>query len=552
MPQPSQGVQGSERVIPTNEHYAYSTRPPSQDGLSAASYGVLKPQQITMVAIGGAINTGLTICAGNALSKAGPASILISYTGVGIVVYLVLCALGEVASWSPEPSMTDHATRLCDPALGFTLGWIYWFKFMVVIPNQLAAGELLIAYWQDNEAQYSVFWTTAFLGVIIAANSMCGRYLGKYEVILSFFKVLVMSGLMALSIVLALGGGPDRDMKGFRYWRDPGAFANGTGGAVAGTVRAICRTVPSATLAYLGSELMGMTILRTPNPRKAAGRAIKVTFYRILVFNVVNITLLGILVPHDTHMLAFSHNTPQHRTASAFVAVSQSAGPSVIPHILNACLLLFVLSAANQALQMASVTLHGLSLDKNAPFFLCRTNRRGTPIYSLGTCSALACLAYLNISSGSKRLFEYSVNLVSMFSILTWASILVIHFSFIRARKAQKITDEVLSFRAPLGLFGSWVALVACVFVTVIRGLDFVDPDYYPKGIDRSMAFVTSYIGIPLYITLVIGYKIGTKSKHVQPQDVDMGSLTPIPEPQSADGNTAGQEGPDSVPSVRT
>ncbi|OOF94785.1 hypothetical protein ASPCADRAFT_516188 [Aspergillus carbonarius ITEM 5010] len=526
--QEGQGTRQSERGIATTDFYAHSTQSPSQDGKSVASYGALKPRQITM-----------------------PASILISYTGVGIIVYLVLCALGEVATWSPEPSMTDHAARLCDPALGFTLGWIYWFKFMVVIPNQLAAGELLIAYWQENEAKYSVFWTTAFLSVIITANSLCSRYLGKYEVVLSFFKVLVMTGLMALSVVLALGGGPDRDMKGFRYWRDPGAFANGTRGAVAGTIRAICRTVPSATLAYLGSELMGMTILRTQNPRKAAGRAIKVTFYRILVFNIVNITLLGMLVPHDTHIIAFTQKASQPRTASAFVAVAQSAGPSVIPHLLNACLLLFVLSAANQALQMASMTLYGLSLDKNAPSFLCRTNRRGIPIFALGMCSAVACLAYLNISSGSKRLFGYSVNLVSMFSILTWVSILVIHFSFIRARKAQKITDEVLTFRAPLGLFGSWVALVACVLVTIIRGFDFVDREYYPKGVDR-IAFVTSFIGIPLYITLVAGYKIGTKSKHVHPQDVDMGSLTPIPELHSADRSPMGHADPEPVPLSRT
>ncbi|PWY90800.1 amino acid permease [Aspergillus heteromorphus CBS 117.55] len=447
--------------------------------------------------------------------------------------------------------MTDHAARLCDPALGFTLGWIYWIKFMLIIPNQLAAGELLIAYWQDDEAKYSVFWITTFLGAIITANSLCSRYLGKLDVVLSFFKVLVMSGLMGLCVVLAFGGGPDRDIKGFRYWRDPGAFANGSGSAVAGTLRAICRTVPSATLAYVGSELMGMTILRTQNPRKAAGRAIKVTFYRILVFNLVNLTLLGMLVPYDTHILAFNRQVSQqadkHRTASAFVAVAQSAGPAFIPHLLNACLVLFVLSAANHALLMASRTLYGISLDRNAPSFLSRTNRRGVPINAVGVCSALACLAYLNISSGSKKLFEHSVNLVSMFSILTWVSIIIIHFSFIRARRAQKITDELLTFKAPLGLFGSWLALIACVLVVVIRGFDLVDRASYPNGVDRT-AFVTSYIGIPLYITLVIGYKIGTKSKHVQPQDVDMGSLTPTVEPNGADAISMGPEERNPIP----
>ncbi|PYH88993.1 amino acid permease [Aspergillus ellipticus CBS 707.79] len=423
---------------------------------------------------------------------------------------------------------------------------------MLIIPNQLAAGELLIAYWQDDEAKYSIFWITTFLGLIITANSMCSRYLGKYDVALSFFKVLVMSGLMGLCVILAFGGGPDRDIKGFRYWRDPGAFASGSGSNVAGTLRAICRTVPSATLAYVGSELMGMTILRTQNPRKAAGRAIKVTFYRIVVFNLVNITLLGMLVPYDNQVLAFAQRvsnqaSSKHRTASAFVAVAQSAGPRVIPHLLNACLVLFVLSAANHALLTASRTLYGLSLDRNAPFFLGRTNRRGVPIYALSVSSALACLAYLNSSSGSKKLFEHSVNLVSMFSILTWVSIIIIHFSFIRARRAQKITDAVLTFKAPLGLFGSWLALIACVLVVVIRGFDLFDRESYPNGVDRS-AFVTSYIGIPLYIVLVLGYKIGTKSKHVNPQDVDMGSLTPTVEPGGSDANTMGPEERSSSP----
>ncbi|RAL12750.1 uncharacterized protein BO97DRAFT_477741 [Aspergillus homomorphus CBS 101889] len=461
------------------------------------------------------------ICAGHALLLAGPASILISYTCVGIIVYLVLCALGEVASWSPEPSMAENASRFCDPALGFTLGWIYWLKFMVVIPNQFAAGELLIAFWQGDEKVYSIFWITFFLTMIIVANSRCSQYFDRYELLLSSVKIIVMFGLVCLCVVLACGGGPDHDKKGFRYWSYPGAFAQHSGREAMGILRAIVRTVPSATLAYLGSELMGITILRTHNPREVAGQAIESNCYRILAFNIVNVALLGILVPSGTRVMAFSQPSYRPRPASAFVAIAQYTGWPKLPHILNAFLLVCVISAANQALYMATRTLYELAIDQHAPSFLCRTNGRGIPIYALGICALIGCTAYLNCFSRSQKLFNNHVNLVSMFSILTWGSILVVHISFVRVRKVQKIADDDLVFKAPFGVLGSWVALLACVFISIIRVFDLTNRDAFPKGFDYA-AFVTSYVWIPLYAILAVGYKLATRTHSVQPESVDM------------------------------
>ncbi|PYH48857.1 putative amino acid permease [Aspergillus saccharolyticus JOP 1030-1] len=465
------------------------------------------------------------ICAGRALSQAGPASILISYTCVGIIVYLVLCALGEVASWSPEPSMAENASRFCDPALGFTLGWIYWLKFMLVIPNQCAAGELLIAYWQGNDEKgYSILWITLFLAMIIVANLKCTQYFDKYEIFISVVKIIVMLGLLCLCIVLALGGGPKHDKKGFRYWSYPGAFAQHSGKEAAGILRAVFRTVPSATLAYLGSELMGITILRTHNPREAAGQAIESNCYRILAVNIVNVALLGLLVPSDAHALALGQTPDKPRPASAFVTIAQYTGWSQLPHILNAFLLVCVISAASQALYLATRTLYELAIDQHAPSFLDRTNNRGIPIYALGVCAVIGCTAYLNAFSRSQKLFKNHVNLVSMFSILTWASMLVVHISFVRVRKVQRIADGDLVFKAPFGVFGSWVALLACIFFSIIRVFDLTNSDAEPRRFDY-LAFMTSYAGIPLYAILAVGYKLVTRSHTVSPDSVEMKSI---------------------------
>ena len=95
---------------------------------------------------------GLIIGTGSALAKAGPASIFIAYSVVGFIVYLVMCALGEMAAWIPlQSGFTGYATRFCDPSLGFSLGYTYWLKYIVVAPNQLTAAALTIQYWVPRE-----------------------------------------------------------------------------------------------------------------------------------------------------------------------------------------------------------------------------------------------------------------------------------------------------------------------------------------------------------------------------------------------------------------
>lgn len=185
---------------------------------------------------------------------------------------------------------------------------------------------------------------------------------------------------------------------------------------------------------------------------------------------------------------------------------------------------MFVFSAANSDLYISSRTLYGLAKEGNAPEIFARTDDRGVPVYSLMVSGVLACLAFMNISGDSKIVFGYFSNLTTIFGILTWISILVTHIYFVRAREAQGIYKKDMVYTAPLGIYGSWVALGVCILITIFKNFDvFVhDParKYSPNFDYRT--FITAYLGIPLYLGLIFGYKFIRGSRSVDRSEVDL------------------------------
>lgn len=140
---------------------------------------------------------------------------LIAYAFVGFLVWLIMGAIGEMASWMPiAGGFAPFATRYCDPALGFGLGYMYLFKYWIVTPNQLTAAALVIQYWLPADRVNPGVWITVFLVAIVAINYLGIRFFGEFEFWLSSIKVLVIIGVMILSLVLALGGGPNHDRTG--------------------------------------------------------------------------------------------------------------------------------------------------------------------------------------------------------------------------------------------------------------------------------------------------------------------------------------------------
>jgi len=479
----------------------------------------LKSRHITMIAIGGAIGTGLIIGTGKALAQSGPGSILIAYTAVGFLVYIVMTALGEMAAWIPHGSgFAGYATRFCDPALGFALGWTYWCKYIITTPNQLTASALIIQEWVSAERVNPGIWILIFLVVICAINYFGIKFFGELEFWLSSFKVVTIVGVILLSFILAVGGGPG-DATGFKYYSKPGAFKPYIAKGDAGRFYGFWSSLVNAVFAYLGTELIGVTVGEAQNPRKTIPRAIKLTFYRILFFYCLSVFFLGMLVPYDSPELAFASKARTGAAASPFVVAIKLAGIKALPDILNACILVFTFSASNSDLYIASRTIYGLAEEGHAPKIFRWTDKRGVPVPALAISALFCCTAFMNAADDSKTVFGYFVNLTTIFGLLSWISLLVSHIWFVRARRAQGITNDQMAYVAPFGLWGSIIALFFCCLIALTKNFNVFTRGSY--GSFDYKNFVTGYLGIPVYLICIFGYKFFMKSKGVKPHEAD-------------------------------
>jgi amino acid transporter len=342
---------------------------------------------------------------------------------------------------------------------------------------------------------------------------------GEIEFWLSFSKIIVLTGLIILGIILDLGGGPTGDRIGFRYWNGlDRAFNQYKVPGALGRFLGVWSVMTLSLFAYMGSELVGVCVGETANPRKAIPSAIKKTFFRILVFYIIGSTLCGMLVPRDDPRLVGSAGAKKGTAGSSpFVIAIVRAQIPILPSLVNACLLLFTLSASNSDLYIGARTLYGLAADGKAPKIFLNCNKRGVPYVCLALCSVFCGLAYMSASTGGAQAFGYLTSTVSIFGGLTWCSILFSHIRFMKACKVEGIDRNDLPYKSPAGPYGSWFALILTMIVLFFKGFaSFIGPRFDYRS------FITHYIGLPVFALLYIVSKIMWKSKLVKLDEMNL------------------------------
>lgn len=246
-------------------------------------------------------------------------------------------------------SFTHYASRFVDPALGFTQGFNYWYLWGIAVPLSLTASAIVISYW-DSKTSPAVYITCFFI-LVVLINLLGTAMYGETEFWLSAVKVLAIIGLMILGIVLMLGGGPTHDRIGFRYWRDNGVFAqyNGIPGAL-GRFLAFWSTFINGAFSYSGSELVAVTAGEAKDPRRNIPKALKKVIFRLLVLYCGSIFIIGVLVPYNSPDLISASEQASTAAASPFVVFINNAQIKALPDIINAVILMAVLSAATSDL----------------------------------------------------------------------------------------------------------------------------------------------------------------------------------------------------------
>ncbi|CAO3589810.1 unnamed protein product [Absidia cylindrospora] len=506
--QTSSGQEKSEYHDQTSTYESYTSE--EKRGIQEGTKRGLSARHIQMISLGGSIGTGLFLNSGQNIAVAGPAGALIAYIVIGFMVFCFMVCMGEMATFLPVSGSFNHyATRFVDPAVGFALGWNYWFS-SVTIATELSAAATIINWWKP--VMPDAVWSIIFLLIIIGINMVGVGVYGELEYWLSMVKVLIVLVFIIIAILVTSGAVGDHGVIGFKYWNDPGAFVG------LGAVETIS-VLLLAGFSFQGVEIVGVTAGEAANPTKTIPRAIRTVFFRIMFFYIVTIFLLGMCLPSNDPNL--TNDTGDAATAS-FTLVFQLAGINAGADVINAIILTSVLSAANSDLYTCSRTLMALARDGNAPMFLARTNKYGSPMWGVLLSSVLGFICVFVSIYSSSVAFKWFLSITSVTAFISWAGISFVHLRFRRAYVKQGRSVSDLPYKARWYPFSPLFSGILCVLIILGQGYTCFTPTF---DVEK---FFLNYIGLVPFFLCYFAYKIIRRSKVVPLDecDFDTGRVT--------------------------
>ncbi|WP_345497716.1 amino acid permease [Nocardia callitridis] len=376
----------------------------------------LNPRTIQMIAIGGAIGTGLFYGAGGAIEQAGPGLIL-AYLAAGLVIFVIMRALGELLTYRPvSGSFAEYAHEFVGRYAGFVTGWSYWAVWVSTCMAEITVAGKYVQYWFDIAP-----WITALvvLAVMFFANLISVRLFGEGEFWFSTIKIVAIIGMILLGIgVLIIGFGNAADPTVTNLWADGGVFPTGFGQSLL--------VLQIVLFAYVGVELVGVTAGEAREPRKTLRKAINTLPFRIGLFYV------GALVV----ILSVSSWRNFHEGKSPFVEVFQQIGIPGAAGIINFVLLTAALSSCNSGIYSTGRMLRTLSLHGEAPGALRKLSSRAVPhVGIIISAGAMVIGVIVNLISPDKA-FAYITSVSTIGIIFVWGMILVCHLLY-RAKVAR-------------------------------------------------------------------------------------------------------------------
>ena len=481
----------------SNETYNQSSNP------SQLKRG-LKSRHITMISLGGTIGTGLFLASGGAIATAGPGGTLLAYALIGIMVYFLMTSLGEMAAYMPTSgSFSTYATRFVDPSLGFALGWNYWYNWAITIAAEIAAVSLIMKYWFPDSS--SLMWTILFIVVVLSFNLLSVKVFGEAEYWFAMIKVATVIIFIIVSFLMVFGLIGGHDPIGFKnFFIEDAPFHGG--------IFTIIGVFLVAGFSFQGTEMLGVTAGETDNPAKNIPKAVKSVFWRILLFYILAILAIGLLIPYtDSRLMS------DHIATSPFTLVFENLGVAFAASVMNAIILTAMLSAGNSGLYASSRMLYQMAVDGNAPKLFAKVTSRGIPVYALLATLAVGSLAFLTSFFGDGVVYIWLLNASGLSGFIAWLGIAVSHYRFRRAYVAQGKDLNDLPYRAKLFPFGPLFAFIVCLIV--VLGQNYAA---FTGGTIDWYGVVVSYIGLPLFLVLWIGYKIKHKTKVVALKDADL------------------------------
>ena len=441
------------------------------DGTNSLKRG-LKSRHIQLIALGGAIGTGLFLGIAQTIRMAGP-SVLLGYAIAGVIAFLIMRQLGEMVVDEPVAGSFSHfADKYCGPLAGFLSGWNYWVLYVLVSMAELSAVGIYIQYWWPAIPT----WVSA-LAFFVLINSISlsnVKAFGEMEFWFAIVKVVAIVGMIGFGAWLLVSGNAGPEASVANLWRHGGFFPNG----VMGLVMAIAVIMFS----FGGLELVGITAAEADDPARTIPKATNQAIYRILIFYIGALGVLLSLYPWQKVVTG----------GSPFVLIFHALDTEWVATILNIVVLTAALSVYNSCVYCNSRMMYGLALQGNAPRAMLTVNRRGVPLAALGV-SALAtgiCVCVNYFMPGEA--FALLMGLVVSALIINWGMISWIHLRF---RAYKRAHGQVTGFPSPWHPLSNWLCLAFLAAVLVVM--------YLTPELRLSVWLIPVWLGV-----LYLGYRL--------------------------------------------
>lgn len=376
---------------------------------------VLKPRHLNMIAIGGSIGTGLFVASGATVATAGPGGALLSYALIGLMVYFLMTSLGEMAAYMPvSGSFCTYGSRFVEDGFGFALGWNYWYNWAVTIAAELVAAQLVMSFWFPEVP--GIYWSAIFLGIMFGLNVISARGFGESEFWFALIKVV--------TVVIFIGVGL-ATIFGIMHGVESPGFSNFTMGDApfVGGFQAMVGVAMIAGFSFQGTELIGIAAGESENPRKNIPIAIRQVFWRILMFYILAIFVIGMLIPYtDPNLLK---NDASDISVSPFTLLFERAGFAAAAGVMNAVILSAILSAGNSGMYASTRMLYNLALEGKAPRLFSRVSRSGVPRNALYATTLVGALCFLTSAFGDSTVYTWLLNTSGMCGFIAWLGIAI-------------------------------------------------------------------------------------------------------------------------------
>lgn len=439
----------------------------------------LKNRHIQLIALGGAVGTGLFLGIAQTIKLAGP-SVLLGYAIGGLVAFLIMRQLGEMVVEEPVAGSFSHfAYKYWGNFAGFASGWNYWVLYVLVAMAELSAVGIYVQYWWPEIPA----WVSAgiFFLLINAVNLSNVKVYGEMEFWFSIIKVVAVIGMIIFGgwLLFSHHAGPDAGIS--NLWKIGGFMPNGISG--------LMMAMAIIMFSFGGLELIGITAAEADTPEISIPKATNQVLYRILIFYIGSLAVLLSLYPW----------TKVVEGGSPFVMIFHDLGDNLVANVLNLVILSAALSVYNSCVYSNSRMLYGLAKQGNAPQTMMKLDKRGVPLAAIGVSALATAICVLINYLLPAKAFSILMSLVVSALVINWAMISLAHIKFRQKKEQQGIKTR---FKALFYPAGNWFCLL---FLAAILAVMAMSPD-----------MVLSVWLIPIWLVLLlIGYYIKCRTQKI-------------------------------------